>query len=368
MAARYGDRAALLALIRERCRDLDEGPLPHRREEQRHFWFLRDFWFASEVDASVWAYMARNPNVVFWLENRRDRGREGDDVWMPLSAPKIERILLAYLPHWPAVPLPSIWGTESPKGETAYRYLRDVLWQIDRDDPSVALPVVERLVAEAITAPSHDGLRSIRADLRRRAALPSSRPTPSEIAASLDAGPPASVEQLRALSLELLKELQKDIRAGHTGMIDQFYDGDRRLNEVSAMYRVSAWMQPRLNPFGIHEVVEHQLGDRNRCDLTATRVMNGRPRMLVIEGKGQWHRDLFTAAKAQLADRYAMHPDADEQGIFLVFWYGPEEVVAGLRQHDYGSAADLKQALEDELPEELTGRIDVVLLDVSRPN
>jgi len=368
MAARYGDRVALLALIRERCRDLDEGPLPHRHEEQRPFWFLRDFWFATEVDENVWAYMARDPNVVLWLENRRDRFRERDDVWMPLSAQKIERILLTYLPHWPVVPLPSTWGTESPKGETAYRYLREIVWQLGRHDPSVALPVVERLLAEAITAPSHDDLRSIRADLRRRAALSSSRPTPGEIAASLDAGPPASVEQLRALTLELLKDLQKDIRAGHTGMIDQFYDDGRRLDEVSAMYRVSAWMKPRLNPFGIHDVVEHQLGDRNRCDLTATRVMNGRPRMLVIEGKGQWHRDLFTAAKAQLADRYAMHPDADEQGIFLVFWYGPEEVVAGSRRHDYSSAADLKQALESELPKELTGRIDLVLLDVSRPN
>ena len=368
MAARYGNRLPLLALIRERCRDLDEGLLPHRHEEQRPFWFLRDFWFATEVDENVWAYMARDPNVVLWLENRRDRFRERDDVWMPLSAPKIERILLTYLPHWPVVPLPSSWGTESPKGETAYRYLREIVWQLGRHNPSVALPVVERLHAEAITAPSHDDLRSIRADLRRRAALSSSRPTPGEIAASLDAGPPASVEQLRALTLELLKELQKDIRAGHTGMIDQFYDDGRRLDEASAMYRVSAWMQPRLNPFGIHDVVEHQLGDRNRCDLTATRVMNGRPRMLVIEGKGQWHRDLFTAAKAQLADRYAMHPDADEQGIFLVFWYSPEEVVAGSRRHDYSSAADLKQALEDELPKELTGRIDVVLLDVSRRN
>lgn len=366
MAAGHGDRADLLALIRERCVTLDEGMLPHPREAQRLFWFLRDFWFAEDVDASVWNFMARDRNMVLSFENRRYRGRAGDEIWTPLSALKIERILRTYLPEWPVVPLPSSWGTGSPKGETAYRYLRDVVWQIGRGAPAIALPVVERLLADEITAPSHDDLRSIRADLRRKAALASARPGPIEIAAALHGGPPASVEQIRALVVELLEELQKDVRAGDTGMIHQFYNGGARLGEVAAMYPISAWLQPRLAALDVHEVVEHHLGDHNRCDLTTTRMIGGRPHMLVIEGKGQWHRDLFTAATMQLADRYAMHPNADEQGIFLVLWYGTDEEVAGLKRHDYASAIELRKALEERLSEELRGRLNIVVLDVSR--
>lgn len=366
MAAHFGDREALIALVRERCISLDEGMLPHRREEQRPFWFLRDFWFATEINPSVWAYMARNPDFIFWLADRRDRGGEGDEIWARLSAPKVERVLMAYLPHWPVVPLPSSWGTGSPRGETAYRYLHDLVWQIGRDDPNVALPVVERLLAEEITAPSHNDLRSIRADLRRKAALTPRRPGPAEIAASLDGGPPASVEQLRALMLELLEELQKDIRAGDSGVIDQFYSGTNRLDEVGAMFRVSAWLKPRLHPFDIHDVVEHQLGARNRCDLTATRMVRGQALMLVIEGKGQWHRDLLSAAASQLADRYSMHQHADEQGIYLVIWYGAECPVAGSENHGYASASELQAAICERLPNELRGRIDVFVLDVSR--
>jgi hypothetical protein len=272
---------------------------------------------------------------------------------------------MTYLPHWPAVPLPSSWGTGDPKGETAYRYLREVVWQIGRDDPLVALPVVERLLSETITAPSHNDLRSIRAELRRRAALTSTRPAPSDIAAALDAGLPASVEQLRALVMELLEELQKDIRAGDSGLINQFYNGMERLDEVGAMFRVSAWLKPRLHPLDVHDVVEHQLGARNRCDLTATRMVRGQARMLVIEGKGQWHRDLFSAATSQLADRYSMHPHADEQGIFLVIWYGSDETVAGSKLHGYSSALELQTAIGEQLPIELQGRVDVVVLDVS---
>jgi hypothetical protein len=366
MAARHGDRASLLALIRERCVALDQGPLPHRNEAQRPFWFLRDFWFAEAVNPDVWAYMERTPDTVFWLEARRERGGEGDEIWTTLSALKVERILRAYLPAWPVVPLPSSWGTGSPRGETAYRYLRDVVWQIGRDEPAVALPVVERLLSETMTAPLHDDLRSIRAGLRRRAALPSTRPGPAEVTASLDAGLPASVEQLRALVLEMLGDLQKDVQAGHNMVRDQFFDGGERLNEVRAMARVSAWLEPRLQQYDVHDVVEHQLEDRNRCDLTVTRMVSGQARMLVIEGKGQWHRDLFTAASTQLANRYSMHPDADEQGIFFVVWYGPREVVAGRTGHGCRSAAELRSTIEGHLPNELKGRIDVVVLDVSR--
>lgn len=80
---------------------------------------MRDFWFADEIAPEVWAYMIRDPNLVFWLERRRDRGRQGDDSWSTLSAEKIEQLQLAYRPYWPVVPLPSSWGTGSPRGETA---------------------------------------------------------------------------------------------------------------------------------------------------------------------------------------------------------------------------------------------------------
>ena len=366
MAASFGDRDALLVLVRDRCVTLDEGVLPHRLEEQRQFWFMRDFWFGDDINLEVLAYLTRNPDLVFWLERLRDRGREGGGIWSTLSATKIERIQLAYRPHWPVVPLPSSWGTGSPRGETAYRYLRDSVWQIGRDEPNVALPIIERLLTQNIMAPSYNDLRSIRAELRRRSAMANTRPGPAAVASFIDAGLPASVEQMRTLVMELFQELQRDVLAGHTGLRDQFYDGGVRLNEVRGMARVAAWLRHPLARLDIHDVVEHQLEKRNRCDLTATRMVNGTPRMLVIEGKGQWHPDLFGAAATQLADRYAKHPDADEQGIFLVLWYGPEVDVAGSSRHEFQSAEDLRAAIETKLSDDLRGRIDVYVLDVSQ--
>ncbi len=66
----------------------------------------------------------------------------------------------------------------------------------------------------------------------------------------------------------------------------------------------------------------------NRTDFTATKIIGGKRRLLVVEVKGQWHKELYAAASAQLYDRYSIHPDAEQQGVYLVIWFGGDELVA----------------------------------------
>ena len=95
-------------------------------------------------------------------------------------------------------------------------------------------------------------------------------------------------------------------------------------------------------------------------------MIGGRRRLLVTEVKGQWHDELYTAASAQLHERYSIHPDAEHQGIFLIIWFGSDEKVAGRKKHGIGSADELKSRLEKTLTSELKGLIDVFVLDVSK--
>ncbi|MEY4583413.1 MAG: hypothetical protein RL701_8116, partial [Pseudomonadota bacterium] len=64
---------------------------------------------------------------------------------------------------------------------------------------------------------------------------------------------------------------------------------------------------------------------------------------------------------------YSIHPDAEQQGIYLAIWFGPNEVVAGRKNHSMANAQELKSGIEASLPSELHGLIDVFVLDVSRP-
>ena len=96
-------------------------------------------------------------------------------------------------------------------------------------------------------------------------------------------------------------------------------------------------------------------------------MIGGRRRLLVTEVKGQWHDELYTAASTQLYERYSIHPDAEQQGIFLAIWFGADEEVAGCKRHVIASAKELKTSIEARLPPELKGLIDVFVLDVSKP-
>ncbi|MDD9723537.1 hypothetical protein PVW51_22795 [Sulfitobacter sp. PR48] len=367
MAVRHGDRADLLALIRERCAELDSGILPHRLEAQRRFWFLRHFWFLDDDPSAVWSVLDRDPDFIFELEHIRSDQRGEDAIWPDLSAAKITRILDTFIDRWPPVPLPSSWGTGSPKPETAYRYLTDIVYMIGRDTTDAVLPVLDGLLADPRMAPFHRNLRSIRAASRRKISLRDfASPSAAAVRAALDQGRPASVEHMRRVVVEFLGRLQDDVLGGDLGVIDQFYEKGQRLGENAATRRIVNWLRPRLEPLGFVDVIEHQLADGNRCDITASiQTPTGR-KMLVVEVKGQWNAELFTAAQMQLVDRYAVHPTAEEQGIYLVLWFGADEKIACLKNHDNLQVADLKKKLEDGLPVELVSKIDIVVLDIER--
>ena len=68
-----------------------------------------------------------------------------------------------------------------------------------------------------------------------------------------------------------------------------------------------------------------------------------------------------------MSERYSIHPDAEQQGIFLAIWFGADEEVAGLKKHGIRNAQELKARIEENLPRELKGLIDVFVLDVSKP-
>ncbi len=112
---------------------------------------------------------------------------------------------------------------------------------------------------------------------------------------------------------------------------------------------------------------EHQLKDAKRSDFTVTKMINGKRRLLVTEVKGQWNKELYTAASEQLSERYSIHPDAEQQGIFLAIWFSADEEVAKRKGHEIKNAQELKISIEASLQRELKGLIDVFVLDVSKP-
>lgn len=363
----YGSKAELIKIIEMKCDQLNSDKDGNTSDDLRRFWLLQHFWHSAEINLNFWDQLKNDENLIFELSNMNDMRRGTTLAFDTLSASKISLILKTFVELWPPVPLPDHWGTGSPKPEIAFRFLKDLPWKLSAEQNPDDISNIEALLEDSRMVPFRKSLKNRLMACKKASALKDHVPPgAAEICSALDQGKPASVEHMRIILVEFFDRLQKDIFGGDLGLVNQFYSGTERLNENEATQRVVNWMRPRLEPLGFIDVIEHQLANENRCDITATiQAPTGR-KMLVIEAKGQWNRGVLSAAKTQLFGQYSIHPTAEEQGIYLVYWYGANEKVAGRQVHDFKSAADLKLHLETNLPSMLKEKIDVVVLDLTR--
>ncbi|VVQ38481.1 hypothetical protein PS943_05925 [Pseudomonas fluorescens] len=373
IAAQYGNRNDLQEIIAARCAEL-MSDWPNSTgsediEQKRTFWFVRAWYFLKNTPETYWDWLKADKETILLLQERSGRmSRSDHPYWPTLTLSKVEAILEAFIDKWPKVDLPNHWGTGSPKEENAYRFLNEVIWSINSDDSDDAILVLDRLLAAPRFADLHKDLKSIHAGkVRKKALRDFEPPTPQEIVNRLDHDAVITVEGLRQLLIQELQDFQKAIDGGEFNSADRFYEKGERLGEVRSTEIIAERLNLRLEPQGISVTPEHQLKSANRSDFTATKMIGGKRRLLVTEVKGQWHKDLYTAAYAQLYGRYSIHPDAEQQGIFLAIWFSAGEEVAGRKNHGIGTAQELKNSIEATLPPGLVGLIDVFVLDVSKP-
>jgi hypothetical protein len=216
------------ALIAERCADFMSA-WPNQTEDEdierkRTFWLNRAFYFLDDAPEAYWNWLKADKDTVLLLYEQSGRMSPGTFYWPKLTSRKVEAILDAFIDKWPKVDLPNHWGSGSPKGENAYRFLTDVIWSINSDDPDDAIPVLERLLADSRFSDLHNELKSIHANqVRNKALRDFEPPTLQEIANHLDRDAVVTVEGLRQLVIEELQRFQKDIDGGEFNSADRFY-------------------------------------------------------------------------------------------------------------------------------------------------
>ena len=293
-----------------------------------------------------------DPRAILEIEHYLGRiGRHELQGWPQLNAEQVYRVLDAFVSVWPKVPLPSSWGTGDPPGETAYRFLTGVVFTIGRGDPSNSIPVFDRILSDSRFSDFWNSVKSQRAEAVSEQALSGFRaPTPADVSQLLDDSKIASVEDMRALLIQLLDEFQHRLKGDATNPVEVFYSGDKRINENRARDRIVDRLQDLFRALNLGVVVEHQMANEKRCDFTASAVIDKSQVVLVTELKGQWNPELYTAASVQLAGRYTIYPGAANQGVYLVLWFGGDEKIAGRKDPSITSPALLREEIIKECP------------------
>lgn len=230
--------------------------------------------------------------------------------------------------------------------EAAVRALKDL-----RDDPADPYSELIR------TALAEQKRKRVEADWRA--------PEFSTVRATVQDAAPTTSAQLQSVLLEELFKVQALLRGSDLDWYRDFVTDGVPHGEERCRDSLLKMLRPL--PFGIDAIPEAHLADDKRADVFCQLGDLGVP----IEIKGQWHRELWSAADDQL-NRLYVNDWRAEVGIYLVFWFGAASSKK-LQAPPAGtptptSAPELQAALTETSALAQEGRIAVVVLDLERPS
>ncbi|MCY4596100.1 MAG: hypothetical protein OXC19_15045, partial [Bryobacterales bacterium] len=191
-------------------------------------------------------------------------------------------------------------------------------------------------------------------------------PTPAEVIAVLRDGPPASAADLRALALDRLGRIAKEVRSTNADLWQFFWNQDAhgKLKEPKPENPCRDALREILSqrlPDGCEVQREGQYAANRRADL---RIVSGK-RNIPVEIKKNSHRDVWRAIRNQLLPRYTNDPATGGLGIYLVLWFGPQHTAPVPE----GPRPQTPDAMRDRLLANLTSeerrRAAVVVIDVT---
>ncbi|MDS0134662.1 MULTISPECIES: hypothetical protein [unclassified Amycolatopsis] len=217
-------------------------------------------------------------------------------------------------------------------------------------------------------------LRQARARARDMAFSPVAPAELLQLLGRADARLVGNDEDLQSAVIEALRDLQHTLRRDSHRDVWNLGDVATPQSEDDISDWVRRNLEQRLGGGSVvgRELQVRRLNDKGigtRADLTIVVSTATQPRrqiMVIVEAKLVNHRELFTAMRAQLAERY-LEPMGLRCGIYLVYWVDPAQRPQSWR----GVRSDLT-VLFGELAEQARGlepkfRVVPFVLDISRP-
>lgn len=351
-AGRY-DRLRALADIRHKVGGLDDV----RTRRWNAVAFLTDFDNDKE---RLSALAAADPDMLWDIRDRLG-GREAKR--RSLTADQLFWIISTFRGVWPFAYHRAGMSSGNRNKWDATEFIVRLVNQLGEtvsDEAIDALHGLRDAPEDSYTAK----LREVAGDQRRKKVEQDYRPPAlDEVASAIEDNAPRSAVQLAAVLLEELREVQNELRGSDIDWYADFYANGLPRGEEACRDSLLKMMRPL--PFDIQALPEVHLADDKRCDISC---LLGKL-MVPIEIKGQWNREIWTAADKQL-DRLYVNDSRAEVGIYLILWFGPVPGKAIPKRVDE-PAPTTPKALEEALRQTsravAEGRAHVVILDLTRP-
>jgi hypothetical protein len=339
----------------------------YKDEQQRLAWLATEWLVDFDAHRAELEKAAENKEFLWYLRGRSYADQfDSEMTVMPQHPRQLGWVFRALRTAWPLVQHPTGSSTGNHNPWDASDFLTGVMRRLASDTSDDAIGELAGLLdIEDQYTPAIRNARAGQVKARREA-----RFTPiglAELAAVVTTTPPQTISDLQALTLDALDRVQVKVRGDDLDSVSLFYDSNGPLDENRCRNRLGNLLQGEL-AHGIQAIPERHMPSGKRADLA---ILLG-DLQLPIEAKGQWHRKLWDAADVQLDGLYTKDWRAGGSGIYLVFWFGEGTPPSRRLQPPPKGAArpttalELKQALENRIPQHRQGPIAVYVLDVAR--
>lgn len=309
---------------------------------------------AEEIKKWFWELVAFIPSI-----------NQQHNLSLSISVAQLKWVVSKFRYIWPFTPMPvSSFGGNKPWDAT--NQIKLVI-QLIASEPSE-----EAAMALADLRAMHDDdyteiiQSAIAAQHRLYLEARFSPPTLSQLKATLSNSPPQSANDIQAIMVDEIKKLQAKLNGHPLNIVNNFYshngnpksENDCRDQMLIAMGDL---------PFGIQMPPEVAMPQGNRSDAAFVYGQIAVP----FEAKGQWHKEVWSAASTQLDKLYCSDYKSGTKGIYVVFWFGREVTQKKPKTPPKGTkmpttALEMQAALVTLIPIERRDDIAVVVLDLTR--
>ncbi|MBL8401552.1 hypothetical protein [Accumulibacter sp.] len=362
-ALRHLDRTTLAGIVSARLAQCSMSAA------QRVYWLACGLMIAPHgYGALLAAHIGKSRTLAVHLGAfLRDRER------LPCASDNLPESTLALLIELlapgspPERPLGECWVSPTMQTADEVRAFIDALG----GNPSEAARLeLERLLTMSKLEPWHKRLchaAQVQRIARRKACF--QRLEVAEVCRTLANRGPANAADLVALADAHLRDLAGKIRDGNTNDYRQYWSLDESNKKLSRSKpendcrdALLSDLAERLGRLGVDAIKEGYYAEDKRADI---RVSFGGAQgfNVPIEIKKDNHSDLWRAIHEQLIERYTRDPGAAGFGIYLVFWFGGNDMPLPQEGKKPRSAAELEERLRQTLSVEESRRIRVCVID-----
>lgn len=334
-------------------------------DERRRNWdavgFLVDF------DATIAQLMVPGPiePELFWHVRARIRDTGGEGRAVSLEDRQLIWMLETFRSVYPSMRRPDTVTTGDTNPWDASEFVGSLIGRLGDETSDVAIAALAAL-RDAPADGYTELLRVVGAEQRRkRVEADWHAPQLSALISAVTDAAPTTAGQLQLVVLDELVRVQRQLRGSDIDWYRDFFTGATPKDEEACRDSLLKMLRPL--PYGIQALPEGHLADDKRADIIC--LLD--ELMVPIEVKGQWHKDLWTAADAQLDHLYVNDWRA-ERGIYLVFWFGTNSAKP-LKAPPKGTprpdcAATLQSLLKDRSATTRDGRVEIIVVDLTRPS